>query len=331
MLNKEKIIELLKTDKYDFIKNMKIVLMVIGGSYGNGTARESSDLDIRIVRENTLEEIAGVKKSKTYSDNETDTVVYPFDIFLEQLISGKTSALEILGTDEKNILYVSDEGREILENKDKFYCIKTANNLCCYSLNLLKEIIDGSSETEISEQERKELYLNTIRYIRDNFQQDLLSERKGAVVVDVNNNYQIEIGITTIGNISLEMLEDYAKQFLKLQSQFGKNNRKTRRKNGVKLSKQVAQCCLYYLMGIDMLNGKLRLLQPEHDKIFKIKIGEYLSSEDMFTDKLKQYVDELQKRYDEARLKTCIPKEVDKEFVSQMKIRMCKKVILQGE
>ena len=73
--------ELLNTSEYDFLYTdphlgKRIMLLGLSGSYGYGTNREGSDIDIRGVTLNLPSDILGLTSFEQFEDRKTDTVIY---------------------------------------------------------------------------------------------------------------------------------------------------------------------------------------------------------------------------------------------------------------
>lgn len=117
--------KLIESEEYDFLRtednlNNNIMFLVAAGSHGYGLATEDSDIDIRGITENTRSELIGIRKMMTFTEKETDTVIYSFMKFIKMAINSNPSAIELLGFDRDNYLLISDLGKEILYNYKMF-------------------------------------------------------------------------------------------------------------------------------------------------------------------------------------------------------------------
>ena len=73
--------------EYDFLRTNphlgpNIMFLTLGGSYAYGTNIEGSDIDVRGVTANTMEELFGLSNFEQAIDNATDTTVYGFKKYL---------------------------------------------------------------------------------------------------------------------------------------------------------------------------------------------------------------------------------------------------------
>ena len=121
----EEMKKLISSDKYNFIHTNKhlgnnIILLTLNSSYSYGINTKNSDIDIRGCALNSKKEILLSKDFESYTNNETDTVIYSFNKFIKLLTNGSPNTIEILGLNPEHYLYIHPIGREILDNKNLF-------------------------------------------------------------------------------------------------------------------------------------------------------------------------------------------------------------------
>jgi len=90
------------------------------GSHAYGVSTEDSDLDIRGIYLPTLEEFLSLKELKDYEDKDNDIIIYPINKFFKLAAKSNPSVIEWLFVDEKDILEITELGREIRDNRDLF-------------------------------------------------------------------------------------------------------------------------------------------------------------------------------------------------------------------
>ena len=97
----------------------RIMLLGVSGSYGYGTNRNGSDVDLRGVTLNLPSDILGLTEFEQYEDAGTDTVIYSFNKLVTLLLNCNPNTIEILGLDEDQYLIKSALGQELLSQAAK--------------------------------------------------------------------------------------------------------------------------------------------------------------------------------------------------------------------
>lgn len=99
----------------------RLAYATISGSRAYGIDVENSDTDIRGFYMESLEDLMGIKKIKEqYEDSESDTVIYSFKKFVKLLANGNPNIIELLGTRQKDRLYVNPAAQRLLDNTSMF-------------------------------------------------------------------------------------------------------------------------------------------------------------------------------------------------------------------
>lgn len=144
-MNLWEIKEAVKQKEYDFLKENKhlgsnIILLTLGGSHAYGMDKEDSDLDVRGVALNNKEEILLGKDFGQVVEIDTDTTVYSFNKILQLLKSNNPNTIEILGCKPEHYLYLSDVGRELLNNRKMFLSKICINSFAGYASSQLRRM-----------------------------------------------------------------------------------------------------------------------------------------------------------------------------------------------
>jgi len=123
----------LKSKEYGFLRTDKnlgnnIIILTLGGSHAYGMDREGSDLDVRGIALNGKSDILLGTDFEQVVDIDTDTTIYSFNKMIQLLTSNNPNTIEQLGCLPNHYLYLSDIGKELLDNKKMFLskiCIHT--------------------------------------------------------------------------------------------------------------------------------------------------------------------------------------------------------------
>lgn len=137
-MNINDIKEKLSGEEYDFLRKNShlgenILILGLGGSYAYGTDTETSDIDIRGCALNSREEILCGEDFENAIDNKTDTVIYSFRKIIRLFVSCNPNTIEILGLKPEHYIYLSEVGREILDNRRMFLSKKAAKSFGGYA------------------------------------------------------------------------------------------------------------------------------------------------------------------------------------------------------
>ena len=113
---------LLQSPEYEFIRTEprlgdRIMFLGVSGSYGYGTNREGSDVDLRGVTLNMPSDLIGLTSFEQFEDRKTDTVVYSFNKMVGLLLNCNPNTIEILGLDDDQYLIRSALGQELLDHR----------------------------------------------------------------------------------------------------------------------------------------------------------------------------------------------------------------------
>lgn len=113
---------ILKNSEYQFLNKFKrneneIALLAYAGSYSYETNVKGSDIDIRGIFLPSKNQILSMNcNENAYSNEETDTVLYPLKQMITLLCNANPNTLEILGKRDEDILVMSEEGKLLKQN-----------------------------------------------------------------------------------------------------------------------------------------------------------------------------------------------------------------------
>ena len=145
--------EKLKEKDYDFLRKNEhlgnnIIILTVGGSYAYGTNIEGSDIDIRGCALNSKREILTNANFEQFINEETDTVIYSFNKLISLLSNCNPNTIELLGNKAESYFYLSDIGKELLENADLFLSRKAAQSFGGYAKAQLKRL-DNKTKNKV--------------------------------------------------------------------------------------------------------------------------------------------------------------------------------------
>ncbi len=141
----DEIKEKLKTSEYDFLRHNpylsnNIIMIGLGGSYAYGTNNENSDIDMRGCALNSKREILLNKCFEQVVDVPTDTVIYSFNKLISLFTSCNPNAIELIGLKPEQYLYLSDVGKEMIDNRKMFLSKLAVKSFGGYAYGQLKRL-----------------------------------------------------------------------------------------------------------------------------------------------------------------------------------------------
>ena len=125
-------------EDYDFLRTNEhlgrnIMLLGLSGSHAYGTENENSDIDIRGCALNSKSDILCGENFEQVTDVPTDTTVYSFTKLIQLLTECNPNTIEILGLKPEHYLFLSDMGRELLDNRSMFLSRRAINSFSGYA------------------------------------------------------------------------------------------------------------------------------------------------------------------------------------------------------
>ena len=205
----------LKEPEYDFLRNdehlgKNIIFLTVGGSHAYGTNIEGSDLDIRGIALNSKEEILLNKDFGQIVDVETDTTIYSVKKAIYQLLDSNPNTLEILFVKPEQIIYMSDIGRALYENRHIFLSKDCFRSFICYAKDQLRRLDNKSMRTQSQEQQEIHI-LNSIKGMIHYFKKKYTSFEDDSInlYIDKSNQKDMETEIYMDIHLTHYPLRDY--------------------------------------------------------------------------------------------------------------------------
>ena len=200
-MNLKQIKETVKRQEYNFLKENKylgnnIILLTLGGSHAYGMDKEDSDLDVRGVTLNNKEEILLGKDFEQVVEIDTDTTVYSLNKILQLLKSNNPNTIEILGCKPEHYLYLSDVGRELLNNRKMFLSKICINSFAGYASSQLRRM-ENKAARLVGQAQNEEYILKSINNASYDFKNRYFPMNDGSVKLytdkAVQEGYDTEI------------------------------------------------------------------------------------------------------------------------------------------
>ena len=334
----DEIRSLVKSDKYDFLRNSPlkdhVILLGLGGSYAYGTNNENSDVDIRGVAVNSKRNILTGNDFEQVVDVETDTTVYSFDKIVKLLCSCNPNTIEILGLKPQHYLFTSKAGTELILHRKMFLSKVAVHSFGGYANAQLRRLENKAARLVTQSQQEKNI-LKSIEHASVDFKRRYLERPEDSIklYIDeaVQEGYDTEIFMDVV--LTHYPLRDYKglwsemNTIVKEYGKIGKRNEKAIEHN--KLGKHMMHLVRLYLMCFDILENEeiITFREKDHDLLMSIRNGDYLDENRQPIPEFYEMVNELEKRLDYDKDNTSLPDYVDINKVTDFVASVNEKVV----
>lgn len=338
----DQIKEKLNSSEYDFLRyneflGKNILLLTLGGSHAYGMNNENSDLDIRGIAYNSKENILLGTDFENVVEETTDTTIYSFNKMMELLSKSNPNTIEQLGCLPDHYLYLSDIGKELLNNRKMFLskiCIHTFGG---YASSQLRRLSNKAARL-VGQAENEAYILKSIQNAKYDFKTRYYphddSNVKLYIDTAVQKGYDSEIFMDV--NLKHYPLRDWTgmwnemKAIVSSYNKIGKRNEKAISHD--KLGKHSAHLIRLYMMCIDILEKEeiITYRAEEHDLLMRIRNGEFLDDNRQPTSAFYDLLNEYEKRFEYAKNNTSLPTVPDYKRINEFKMYVNERII-RGE
>ena len=326
---------LLSKKEYAFLSKFNLAYLTLGGSRAYGTNIESSDVDIRGVFFESKNELYSIKKAQDiFVETNTDTALYPFKKIISLLIKCNPNIIELLGTRDKDKLYISPVGQRLLDNKNLFLSKIAYASFSGYATAQLRRLENALARDTYTLDEKEKHILESIRaemLLADNTFKDF--DKNSIYTLYLDNKYDNSDLLPQEQNeeiyINCSLKGVPIREFLKRNSNientiknYGKLTKRNNKKDVAHLNKHAMHLIRLYLMCLDILkNGEIITYRSgkEHDLLMAIRNGE-MSYNEVF-----KMANEYSKKIKDAYLFSALPEqpnidEIDKFVIETYKM-----------
>ena len=320
---------LLTSHAYSFLHThprlgSRIMLLGVSGSYGYGTNRDGSDIDLRGVTLNLPSDLLGLTEFEQYEDSQTDTVIYGFNKLVSLLLNCNPNTIEILGLDEDQYLVRNELGQELLDNSHLFLSKRAAASFGHYADAQLRRLQNAIARDSMSQPSREEHILRSVRHAMEDFNRknQSLAENPAELFIDTAVTEGLETEIYLKANFERYPLRKYNELMNGLNSvvkEYDHIGRRNHKKDDNHLNKHAMHLVRLFMMGIDILEKQeIRTHRPEADLqlLRSIRSGEYMA-DGVFIPAFYEIVSEYESRFAEAEKRSTLPENPDMEAVGR--------------
>lgn len=336
----EQIKEKLKSAEYDFLRTNEnlgsnIILLTLGGSHAYGMDKEDSDVDVRGISLNSKSDILLGANFEQVVDVDTDTTVYSFNKMIQLLTSNNPNTIEQLGCLPQHYFYLSEIGKELLDNRKIFLSQICVHTFGGYASSQLRRMSNKAARL-VSQTENESYILKSIDNARYEFRNRYYpfeddNDLKLYIDKSVQEGYDSEIFMDV--RLNHYPLRDWTgmwnemKTIVSSYNKFGRRNEKAVAHD--KLGKHMAHLIRLYMMCIDILEKEeiITYREKEHDLLMNIRNGEYLDGNRQPIPEFYDLLNEYEKRFEYAKNNTSLPEKPDYKRINDFRISVNERIV----
>ena len=314
-------INFLNEKEYDFLRTDKrlgdnVHILAFGGSHAYGTNVPTSDIDVRGIASNSIDDVILNKGFEEITDNTTDTVIYSVEKMFRLLAQCNPNTIEIVGV--KDYLKVDEIGKMILDNKSIFLsnaCTRTFGGYATQQLYRLRQKTLNALEEDELERHIAKVLNEMDKYIKENF---------GISDYRVYYDTELKIDMPAVKGFPMEKLYDYLNTLNCVVRDYHK--RSVRNEKAIahnKINKHAMHLLRLFMMEEDLLlRGEvITYREKEYDLLMAIRNGEFYDTESgQMTAEFFKLLEDYEKRVEYAKEHSILPNKPNMKAIDKLQL-----------
>ncbi|MBR1675365.1 MAG: nucleotidyltransferase domain-containing protein [Eubacterium sp.] len=330
----------INTTEYSFIHTdprlgERIILLGVTGSYGYGTNREGSDVDMRGITLDLPSDLIGFTEFEQFEDRITDTVIYSFNKIVRLLLSCNPNTIEILGIADDKYVIKNEIGQELLDNKDMFLSKRAAASFGHYADAQLRRLQNAIARDSMTQPDREEHIMRSVMHALDDYNRRQvlggLGETRLYIDDAVTEGLEKEIFVDgEMKHLPLRAYNDMMNTMNNVIRDYDKIGKRNKKKDENHLNKHAMHLVRLFMMGTDILqNGLIRTRRPddELELLRSIRDGAFMK-EGKLDDEFYSIVSEYERKYAEAEKHSKLPDNPDMVRVERFVEKINRRIVL---
>ena len=244
--------KLVESTEYDFLRTNehladRIMFLTLGGSYSYGTNVETSDIDIRGCAMNSASDILGLTNFEQFINEDTDTTVYSFNKLISLIINCNPNTIEMLGCKPEHYIYMTDIGREMIENRKLFLSKRAVHSFGGYANAQLNRLENALARDRLEQAKKEEHIRRSMENAVMGFETKYTNFEYGSIQLFTDESTREDLDKEIFANIDLKHFP--ARQFnvmttelhnvLSTYEKLNNRNRKKESPKGKKSSREI--------------------------------------------------------------------------------------------
>ncbi|APH20950.1 DNA polymerase beta superfamily protein [Clostridium botulinum] len=332
-MNIQDIKQKLNSKEYDFLRNNEhlgnnIILLTTGGSHAYGTNVESSDLDIRGIATERIEELIGLSSFEQFENKETDTTIYALNKVIKLMLNCNPNTIELLGTKDEHLFICNKHGKLLRDNVNLFLSKKAIHSFGGYATAQLRRLQNALARDSYPQSEKEQHILNSIKNQMVSFEDRYkkITNKNINLYIDKSKKEDLENEIfmnIDLNNYPLRDFKNIYSEMSNIVKDYGKLNHRNSKKDELHLNKHALHLIRLLKMGTELLEGKGINTYRDKDRelLLNIRNGKY-SYKEIF-----EMVDKYEKDFKYASDNTNLPNKPKYKEVEELVIEINKGVI----
>lgn len=325
----EQIKELVASKEYDFLRTDphlgdRIMFLTLGGSYSYGTNVSTSDVDVRGCAMNNASEIVGLSNFEQFVETNTDTTIYAFNKLISLLVNCNPNTIEMLGCKPEHYIYMTDAGREFINNRKMFLSKRALYSFGGYANQQLNRLENALARDHLSQAKKEEHIMRSMLNSVASFESRYNNFEAGSIVLFTDVSPREDWDQEIFANIHLDHFP--ARQFNSMMNDlhnvigtYEKLNHRNHKKDDAHLNKHAMHLVRLYLMCIDILEKEeiITYREADHDLLMSIRNGAYQNEDSTYKPEFFEMIEDLKKRLEYAKENTSLPAHPDMKQVEE--------------
>lgn len=338
-MNINEIKKLINGPEYDFLRTNPhikdhLILLTLGGSHAYGTNVETSDVDVRGCALNSKSDILGLSNFEQVVNNITDTTVYSINKLVSLLVDCNPNTIELLGCKPEHYLFLSKEGKQLIENRDMFLSQRAFARFGGYAIQQLRRLENALARDKLAQSKKEEHIKSALERSLATFQETFTEFDLGSIELFTAESPRDDLDTEVFCNIHVDKYP--AREFSVLLNQlssvignYEKLNTRNNKKDDAHLNKHAMHLIRLYLMCLDILEkGQINTYREnDRDFLLEIRNGKFQNEDGTYMPEFFDMVADYEKQLRYALENTFLPKHPDmkriEEFVMDMNFISC--------
>lgn len=293
---------ILQREEYDFLCTNKhlgdnILFLTVGGSRAYGTNVEGSDVDIRGATGSP--EILGFNRFEQVTNNQTDTVIYAVNKFVNLLVQCNPNVIELLGNAPELYVNLTPEGQMLLDNKELFLTRRVAYSYGGFANDQLRRLQMGllrngtSPEPLKNKFEKRSLDRLVAGQGKDDVFKISISEE-----VDSEGKHPLLIS-GSLNNYPVNSLKSLLRGLTTTIDQYEQPQHPKAQKDAAHINKHAMHLVRLYYTAFDILEqGRIVTCRnKEREELLAIRNGKYMCEDGSYAPEFFELVDQLESKF----------------------------------